>query len=249
MHFHRSLTGAALLRISFLLILAFGCDGRRQGDNAGSIEREKLLAERLEIERQKTDLERQKREVAEASIRSIQNGLLSRTPSDVVSSQSSNTDSGEREKVAAERLALERQRVELEKEKRETAESAIRARREAEAASQFSDTEYHDLERQITRGKESLGRRLLRGTHPTGTYGNTDDPIVACDSDRRSATATISVNWRGGFSENSYCTTFELTISKHGGLSQLRVNSDSSFVKIDPEFLRATEQSLRSVFR
>src|SRR5205085_2858746 len=108
--------------------------------------------------------------------------------------------------------------------------------------------EFESIKKEIGKAPDSLGRLLLQGTHPTGTYSYTDAPLVSLSGDRRDVTLTVSVNWKGGFSENAYQTTYALTFNKKEGVTNLRVLRDTALIKIDPQFLRATESSLKDIF-
>lgn len=154
--------------------------------------------------------------------------------------------------VERQRLELERQRTELERQKREELEQKIlaeeQARKAAEAAVTYSQPEYEAFRNQIESASADLGKFLLRRTHPTGTYGSTDSPLISRSADGHSITTTLTVNWKGGFLEVPYETTYRFDVSKKEGFGSLSVERDSSIIKIDPEFLRSAESQLRETF-
>ena len=154
--------------------------------------------------------------------------------------------------VERQRLELERQRTELERQKREELEQKMlaeeQARKAAEAAITYAQSEYEAFRNQIESASADLGKFLLRRTHPTGTYGSTDSPLVSRSADGHSITTTLTVNWKGGFLEVPYETTYRFDVSKEDGFGSLSVERDSSIIKIDPEFLRSAESQLREAF-
>ena len=155
----------------------------------------------------------------------------------------------EREKLLNERLELERQRADIERQKREALESKIREQQAAEKVQEYSAEEFRLLKDQIEASADSLGRVLIGGTHPTGTYTRTSSPFVTLSSDRRDINVSVTVHWKGGLSDSPYETTFSSILNKKDGMGTLKVLRDTAVFKIDPQFLRNTEYSLKDIFK
>lgn len=173
-------------------------------------QRDKLLQEKLEVERQRADLERHQREATEAALR---------------------------------------ERVDAERRKREEAEANLHAREAAENAQKFSASEFDALQTAITANGDALGRMLLRGTHPTGTYASTSTPVLTLTADRCDITLSVTVHWRGGITENRYLTTYATNFNKKDGIGHLKVPQDTAIIPIHPQFLRTTEYALKEMFK
>lgn len=147
-----------------------------------------------------------------------------------------------------QQLALERQAAKLEREKREQLDRDARTKVAAEDAARrertFSAAEFAGIKTVVESGSNAIGEMLLAGTHPTGTYGDCRSPLVTLSADGERICGRFTVNWKGGFSKSLYVTVYAVTLPKRGSL-RLEVVSDNALIKIDPQFLKMAEHTLR----
>lgn len=158
---------------------------------------------------------------------------------------------------------LERQRADLEKQRRELAETQLREREaidrerrglletqaRAGATEQFDAADFQRIKEYVKENADRLGRALLDGTHPTGTYGSTGQPSAYLSNDRRAITVSLTVYWKGGITENDYETTYSARLDKREGLSNLKATRDTALIQIDPQYMHRTEIALREQFK
>jgi tetratricopeptide (TPR) repeat protein len=132
-----------------------------------------------------------------------------------------------------------------------TASTRVKRIEAQRQATTFSSDEYAQLVLSFRGARERAGEALLSRTHPTGTYGYTEDPSIVLSSDRRALTTRFSVRWRGGIAETPYLTVYSLVFHKANKaleLDSLEVMHDDAIFKIDPGMLRSAEADLRRVF-
>lgn len=144
-------------------------------------------------------------------------------------------------------LAFERQKAELERERRKKEDEDREKSLKAIEAAVFSDADFAAMRDLIIENRDTFGQLLIEHTHPTGKYSSTDKPVVNLSSPKDSVTATVTVHWKGGFSEDPYITTFSFRLAKRG-LDRLEVIRDNALFKIDPQFLKTAELDLRRKF-
>ncbi len=172
----------------------------------------------------------------------------------------------ERKKAEALRgeLELQRKQLEFERRQRET-EEQLRLREEAlerekseaelrrltdlEKARTYSAVEFAAFREAVLEASTywSIGKMLLASTHPTGRYTSTDRPQISLTSKDEKIRVEMSVNWRGGFSDDPYETAYRFEVDKKG-LVDLTVERDSAIIKIDPGFLKNAEFQLNRAF-
>lgn len=200
-------------------------------------QRHALLATQFESEKQKFEVEKQKQEK-----------ILHATQ---LEAEKHKHDAETREKeraLLAQHLELEKQKNEFERQKQLERNAAVRQREEQERATEFSTDEFRTLQETLTSAPQSLGRKIMLGTHPTGKYESTVKPVVALATDRKGISVSVTVSWIGGITETQYETTYEFTITKKDGASRLRVVSDSAFFQVSPGYLQQTEYALKQQF-
>jgi len=143
-------------------------------------------------------------------------------------------NSAERERLDAyDALEVERDRVKaLEREL---------------AATRFSDYDYQDLKGTVSSSSRHIAKKLLSGTHPTGQYISTDTPLVTRSINKEKVTAEFTIRWQGAISENKYRTVYRIQFLK-SGVDRLEVLRDTAPIKVDPQYLKRAEYSIKQIF-
>lgn len=187
----------------------------------GPSESEKLIKERLELERQKAELERLKLE------HQIE-----------VERQKAQIELDRERRIEAERKA-DREQAEAERKE-------AKSRLEAQAQT-FTSTEYANLRQSILDSGNTLGRALLRCTHPTGSYGSADLPLVTISPNQDTVTGTILVYWKGGLSDKNYQTSFVFSITKKG-VEHFEIGRDTAIIPINEQNIPRAKAEVKKLF-
>ena len=96
----------------------------------------------------------------------------------------------------------------------------------------------------VTREIQAIGRLLVSGTHPTGTFDSAQ--LVSCESFERAQASQVTLRcfWRG-ISGTVYQTDYRFDVWKLTGATNLRVEADNSLFPPDEPHRRDSQDRLR----